>query len=80
MMRFQNEKPQPGELVVLTEAPLSLLSDLPTEDQRAISDIVGKPVLLDAYNDDGKAELEFTDSSGGIHFICVNPNIIRAYK
>jgi len=38
--------PEAGDTVVLTELPPGLLDGLPLEDQRAISAIVGKPVLL----------------------------------
>ena len=62
--------------MVLTEIPPGFLDDLPTEDQRAIKEVVGKPILLNEY-DDGRAELEFTDASGVIHFIYVNPGAIR---
>lgn len=39
-------KPKPGELVVLIEIPRGMLDDLPPEDQEAIADVVGKPILL----------------------------------
>jgi len=57
--------------------PRGLLDDLPKEDQKAISEIVGKPVRLNEYDDDGRAELKFTDSDGGIHFIYVSADAIR---
>jgi hypothetical protein len=57
--------------------PRGLLDGLPKEDQKAISEIVGKPVRLNQYGDDGRAELKFTDSDGGIHFIYVSPGAIR---
>jgi hypothetical protein len=66
--------------VVLTELPPGLIEDLPGEDQKAISNIVGASVLLVGYDDDGRAELEFTDSNGIIHFLYVNPNVIRGAK
>ena len=71
------KKPKPGDTVVLTKIPAGLLGDLPTEDQRAISEMVGKPVRLIEYDAAGRAELEFTDRDGGIHFVYVSPNIIR---
>jgi hypothetical protein len=71
---------QPGDSVVLTEAPFGLLEGLPREDQRAISEAVGKPIRLIGFDDDGRAELEFRDSDGVIHFIYINPNAIRAAK
>lgn len=68
------QKPKPGDMVVLKELPPGLLDNLPGEDQEAITDIVGKPILLCEYDDDGRAELEFTDRKGLIHFIYVNPD------
>jgi hypothetical protein len=67
----------PGDTVVLREVPRGLLDGLPKEDQKAISEIVGKPVRLNEYDDEGRAELRFTDSNGGIHFIYVSPDVIR---
>lgn len=61
----------------MLESPAALLSGLPEEDQSAIRDIVGKPVLLDEYDEDGRAVLKFTDAAQVIHFIFVNPDLIR---
>jgi hypothetical protein len=77
MSDSQDRKPKPGDMVMLTEVPKGLLENLPAEDQRAISEIVGKPIVLSEYDDDGRAELKFTDSEGVIHFIYVNPIVIR---
>jgi hypothetical protein len=66
-------KPEPGEMVLLKELPPGFLDDLPREDQDAINAILGKPILLCEYDADGRAELEFTDRTGQIHFIYVNP-------
>jgi hypothetical protein len=71
-------KPKPGESVVLTQIPQGMLDDLPPEDQRAIIEVVGKPILLNEYDDAGRAELEFKDSEGQIHYIFVAPEFIRA--
>lgn len=70
-------KPKAGDSVTLTKVPPGLLKGLPSEDQTAIINVVGKPVLLVEY-DDGRAELEFVDKNGVIHFIWVDPNFIRA--
>jgi len=70
-------KPKPGELVVLIEVPRGMLDDLPPEDQEVITDVVGKPILLNEYDDAGRAELEFKDRDGQIHFIFVAPEFIR---
>jgi hypothetical protein len=67
----------PGDTVVLREVPQGLLDGLPEEDQRATSEIVGKPLRLNEYDDVGRAELEFTDSKGVVHFIYVSPDVIR---
>jgi hypothetical protein len=73
-------KPKPGDTVLLTHVPSGLLDNLPKEDQTAISEIVGKPVRLNDYDEQGRAELEFKDSSGGIHFVYVSPTVIRVAK
>lgn len=77
MTNARGRKPKPGDAVVPAEVPPGLLDDLPIEEQRAISEIVGKPVLLRAYDDDGRAEIEFTGSDGVIHFIYVSPDFIK---
>jgi len=69
-------RPEPGTTVVLVRVPPGLLDGLPQRDQRAISAIVGQPVLLVDYDDVGRAELEFTDRKGRIHFIYVKPEFI----
>ena len=71
-------KPNPGELVVLIAIPRGMLDDLPEEDQLAIKEIVGKPILLNEYDDAGRAELEFTDRDGKFHFLYVAPDFIKA--
>jgi hypothetical protein len=73
-----HRKPAPGDIVVLQEVPEGLLDGLPTKNQRAISEIVGKPVRLNEYDDAGRAEIKFTDRERVIHFIYVNPDLIRA--
>jgi hypothetical protein len=70
-------KPNPGDPVVLVEAPPELLLGLPREDQEAISGAIGNTVLFVGYDDDGKAEIEFTDKDGIIHIIYVNPTAIK---
>lgn len=70
--------PKPGDWVVLEQLPQGLLDGLPEEHQEAIEEIVGKPVVLNEYDEDGRAELEFTDRNERIHFIYVNPCFIRS--
>ena len=67
---------KPGDLVILTNAPSSLLHGLPKEDQRAIRSIVGQPVTFAGISY-GQAELEFTDSQGDEHTIWVESTLIR---
>ena len=74
------EKPKPGDFVILSEVPEGFLNDLPQEDRQAISDVVGKAVRLNEYDDNGRAEIEFTDSSGTVHFLYVSPDVIRPAK
>jgi hypothetical protein len=70
-MRPKGVNVKPGEAVVLTALPDGLVDGLPKEDQEAISAIVGHPVQLLAYTDDGRAELNY-DSQGGVHSIFVS--------
>lgn len=70
-------KPRPGDSVILTKIPPGLLEGLPDEDQRAISAVVGKRVRLNAYDEEGRAELQFTDRNGEIHLIYVSAELIR---
>jgi hypothetical protein len=67
----------PGDRVILTSVPASLLRGLPKEDRQAIRSIVGRPVTLAGFSY-GQAELEFTDAQGDGHTIWVEPALIRA--
>jgi hypothetical protein len=58
-MTSKHRKPKPGDTVVLLEIPPGLLDGLPTEDQEAIAEAVGKPIRLNDYDENGRAELEF---------------------
>jgi hypothetical protein len=77
-MGFVERKLNPGDAVMLTQVPPGLLDKLPLEDQKAIIEIVGQPVRLNGYDEDGRAELEFTDSVGVIHFIYVSPVFVKS--
>lgn len=79
-MNGGKRKPAPGDAVILCKLPRGFIDDLPIEDQKAISAIVGKPVRLNEYDDDGRAELEFTDENGVIHFIYVSPDLIEVAR
>ncbi len=75
----RKKKPKPGEKVILKALPPGFIDDLPEEDQRAISAVVGKPIILNKYENDGRAELEFTDNEDTIHFIYVDPRFIKLW-
>jgi hypothetical protein len=77
-MASDKQDPAPGQSVVLKELPQGLLDSLPIEDQNAISEVVGKPVRLNDYDSDGRAELEFVDRQRVLHFIYVDPVHIRS--
>jgi hypothetical protein len=62
--------------VILIKIPPGLLDDLPAVDRQAIVQAVGKPVRLNEYDVDERAELEFKDRDGVIHFIYVKPEFI----
>jgi hypothetical protein len=77
MTSAENTRPKAGDKVMLIAVPPGMLEDLPTEDQRAITQAVGKPILLIGYDENGRAELEFQDDSADTHFIYVSPEFIR---
>ena len=77
MANCNNSKPNPGDTVVLMQVPAGLLNDLPSEDQEAIRDAVGKPIKLNDYDEAGRAELEFKDRDGILHYMYVQPRYIR---
>jgi hypothetical protein len=72
------KNPKRGDKVLLAILPPGLLRGLPREDQKAIREIVGKPVLLEEYDEDGRAVLTFTDSKNVGHSIFVSPDYIKA--
>jgi hypothetical protein len=75
--RYSDVKPKPGRRIILIELPPGFLHDLPQEDQQAIEDVLGKPIRLNDYDADGRAELEFRDRNGCLHKIYVSPEFIR---
>jgi len=77
-MRMRIRKPKPGEMVILTGLPAGFLDDLPTEDQLAISKVVGKRVRLEGYDADGRAELMFRDAEGILHTIWVRQSFVKS--
>jgi hypothetical protein len=76
MSEANKKKLKPGTTVVLRDVPPGFLNDLPTDDQEAISEVIGKAVTFNEYDEEGRAELEFKDSNGAIHFIYVRPEFI----
>ena len=68
---------RPGDSVILTTAPATLLRGLPKEDQKAIRSIVGEPVILAGFSY-GQAELEFKDARRDDHTVWVETVLIRA--
>jgi len=76
-MAGTHRRPMPGDSVLLGAVPPGLLDGLPAEDQLAIRQIIGEPVLLKDYGDEGRAELEFIDNNGSMHSIYVSPDVIK---
>ena len=77
MAKPKSVKPKPGDMVLVTEVPPGMLDDLPSDDQQAITAVVGKPILLTKYEEDGRAELEFQDRNEDYHLLYVSPEFIR---
>ena len=71
------KKPTPGHWVTLCALPKGFVDDLPEEDQQAVTAVVGRRIRLNRYEEDGRAELEFTDTNGIIHFVYVDPKYIE---
>jgi hypothetical protein len=69
-----------GSKVVFLEAPITLLKGLPLEDQQAISRQVEKILQVQGFNEYGHAELEFVDDDGTMHFIWVEPVVLKLTK
>ncbi len=76
--RNTDNGPLVGDLVVLTATPPGLLDGLPPEDREAIAGMVGTRVRLNDYDNAGRAELVFADRQGIVHYIYVNPSLMRA--
>lgn len=76
MASAEKTRPKSGDKVVLADLPPGLFDDLPSEDQQAITHVVGKPILLTGYDEDGRAELEIRDDAADFRFICVSPECI----
>jgi hypothetical protein len=68
---------KPKRRATLTELPPGFLDDLPEEDQKAILEIVGKPIEFLGYDEDGRAELKFTDGNKVFHSIFVRREFVR---
>ena len=68
--------------VVLVSLPDRFLDDLPQEDQVAISGMIGVPISLVGYDEDGRAVLEFAEAArpGHHHTIWVDVKHIRVYQ
>lgn len=74
----------PGDIVILTALPRGLLDGLPDAAQRAIVAMVGRAVRLVAFDESGRAEVEFddpfeprTEASSHTHQIWVAPEFLR---
>ena len=74
----REHRPKAGEMVILKNVPPGLPAGLAERDQIAISEAVGKAVLLVDYDEDGRAELEFVDKEDVTHSIYVDPSLIEA--
>lgn len=75
----RNKKPiAVGDSVKVIEIPVRLPQGLPEEDQIAIRDQIGKVSIIQGFNQDGYAELEFIDNAGHIHTIWIESHCLEA--
>jgi hypothetical protein len=70
--------PRVGDLVKLKFVPPGLLDNLPIADRKAILRASSSPMRLIEYDEVGRAGLKFTDGSGIIHIIYVNPDLLTS--
>ena len=63
--------------VIFLEAPVKLLAGLPSEDQRAITEQVGKVFEVEGFDDYGHVEIVFFDKFGRNHSIWVEPTALK---
>jgi hypothetical protein len=68
---------KPTQKAILTELLPGFLDDLPEEDQRALSAVVGTAMRLVGFDDIGRAELEFQEQDGTLHTIFVARKFIQ---
>ncbi len=79
-MKGKQKLLRPGEMATMNAAPPGLLQGLPVEDQQAILAAVGKPMRVLDIDSDGRAELEFTDKDGVVHFIYVDAGFVEPVR
>jgi hypothetical protein len=83
-MESSRDRPGVGEQVILLGLPPGFLSDLPDEDRRDMSAMIGRAVTLSDYDDDGRAVLDFVNPftpDGGSHTtIWVAPEFIERIR
>ena len=60
-MAGEGNKPKVGKKVILLGLPPEVLEALPEEERRAATEMVGKQVMLVAYDQAGRVEVHFTD-------------------
>jgi hypothetical protein len=73
-------RPKPGTRVIIHDVSPDLLLGMPEREQKALSEIRDKPVLLVGYDADYRAELSFRDRNKSLHFIYLDPIYIKAVK
>lgn len=66
-----------GDSVKVIDIPAWLPQGLPEEDQIAICSQIGKTLIIQGFNGDGDAELEFVNNNGHIHTIWIKPHCLE---
>jgi hypothetical protein len=72
--------PRPDDTLMLMEVPPGMLDDLPPDEEQALCEGVGKPIMLKEYDDAGRAGLEFKDRNGDLHCIYLSSTFISPVK
>lgn len=66
-----------GDVVTVESIPESLVRGLPQSDQRAINDCLGRSFKISGFNDQGEAEIEFTEAEDEFHTIWIGTACLR---
>jgi len=66
-----------GDEVTVKRIPESLVRGLPDSDTHAINNCLGQSFKIAGFNDQGEAEIEFTDGENEFHTIWIETSCLK---